>query len=152
MSCYKELKLTTKPFTGRTLRGLLILMQNIRLRSSGMRRKQNSKWHCSLLLLLLLSLLSSVFAFLASFFSLSGHLVGFILVGKIFRKAFRILVLDERKLWVRSETRFSWKFSGQCYMCVCLFFSAVLDWIVLILLWFERSLHSAQASGQSYPW
>ena len=30
---------TTKPFTGRTLRGLLILMQNISVRGSGMRRK-----------------------------------------------------------------------------------------------------------------
>ena len=41
LSCYKELKLTTNRFTGRTLRGLLIQMQNISLRSSGMRRKQN---------------------------------------------------------------------------------------------------------------
>ena len=32
---------TTKPFTGHTLRGLLIQMQNISLQSSGMRRKQN---------------------------------------------------------------------------------------------------------------
>ena len=32
------------------------------------------------------------------------------------------------------------------------FFSCVLDWIGLILVWFERSLHSAQASRQSYPW
>ena len=37
----KELKLITKPFTGRTLRGPLIQMQNISLRSSGMCRKQN---------------------------------------------------------------------------------------------------------------
>ena len=37
----KGLKLTTNRFTGRTLRGLLIQMQNISLRSSGMRRKQN---------------------------------------------------------------------------------------------------------------
>ena len=43
LSCYKELKLTTNWFTGHTLRGLLILMQNISLRSSGMRRKQNFK-------------------------------------------------------------------------------------------------------------
>ena len=35
------LKLTTNRFTGRTFRGLLIQMQNISLRSSGMRRKQN---------------------------------------------------------------------------------------------------------------
>ena len=32
------------------------------------------------------------------------------------------------------------------------FFSGVLDWIVLILVWFKRSLHSAQVSGQSCPW
>ena len=31
-------------------------------------------------------------------------------------------------------------------------FSGVLDWIVLILVWFERSLHSAHVSGQSCPW
>ena len=31
------------------------------------------------------------------FFSFAGHLVGFILVGKVFRKAFRILGLGERK-------------------------------------------------------
>ena len=29
--------------------------------------------------------------------SFAGHLVGFIFVGKVFRKAFRILELDERK-------------------------------------------------------
>ena len=35
------------------------------------------------------------------FFSLSEHLVGFIFVGKVFRKAFRILRLDEKKSrWV----------------------------------------------------
>ena len=37
----KELKLTTNPFTGRALHGLLIQIQNISLRSSGMGRKQN---------------------------------------------------------------------------------------------------------------
>jgi len=31
-------------------------------------------------------------------------------------------------------------------------FSSVLDLIVLILVWFERSLHSAQVRGQSCPW
>ena len=36
-----ELKLTTNRFTGRTLGGLLIQMQNISSRSLGMRRKQN---------------------------------------------------------------------------------------------------------------
>ena len=32
------------------------------------------------------------------------------------------------------------------------FFSGVLDWIVLILVWFKRSLHSVHISGQSCPW
>ena len=31
-------------------------------------------------------------------------------------------------------------------------FSGVLDWIVLILVWFERSLHSTQDSEESCPW
>ena len=31
------------------------------------------------------------------------------------------------------------------------FFSGVLERIVLILVWFERSLHSARISGQSRP-
>jgi len=45
-----------------------------------------------------LSLLPSFFTFLASFFfSLAGHLVGFVLGGRVFRKAFRILGLGERK-------------------------------------------------------
>ena len=65
-------------------------MQNISLRSSGMRRKQNVDFSHSLI--------PSFFAFLASiFFSLAGHLVGFILVGIVFRKAFMILGLGERK-------------------------------------------------------
>ena len=64
LSCYKELKLTTNRFTGRTLGGLLIQMQNISLRSSGMRRKQNFETYFSL------SLPPSFFAFLASFFFL----------------------------------------------------------------------------------
>ena len=31
-------------------------------------------------------------------------------------------------------------------------FSGVLDWIALILVWFERSLPSAQVSEESCPW
>ena len=69
LSCYKELKLTTNWFTGRTLCGLLIQMQNISLQSSGM----------------------------LIFFSLAGQLLGLILVGRVFRKAFSILGLGERK-------------------------------------------------------
>ena len=65
-------------------------------------------------------------------FSFAGHLVGFILVGKVFRKAFRILGLDERKgRWVVEQD-----FHGN----------------FLILVWFERSLYSVHVSGQSCPW
>ena len=49
-------------------------------------------------LFLFLSILSSFFFFLASlFFSLGGHLGGFILMAKVFRKGFKILGLYERK-------------------------------------------------------
>ena len=83
-------------------------MQNISLQSSGMRRKQNVK------------------IFLPHFFSFAGHLVGFSLVGEVFRKAFRILGLDERKgRWVVEQdfhcnflVNITWFFS---------FFSGVLD-------------------------
>ena len=68
-------------------------MQNISLRSSGMRRKQNVK--ISFTFRFFSSLLFSLF--LPYFFSLAGHLVGFVLVGIVFRKAFRILGLGERK-------------------------------------------------------
>ena len=80
-----------------------------------------------------------------------SQLVGFILVAKVFRKAFRILGLDERKgRWVveqdfhrNFQVKITWFFA---------FFSSVLDWIVPILVWFERSLHSAQVGRQSCPW
>ena len=98
--CYKGLKLTTNRFTGRTLGGLLIHMQSISLRSSGMRRKQNFGFKSDTAVLTFTfrffsSLLCSLF--LPHFFSLAGHLVVFILVGRVFRKAFRILGLGERK-------------------------------------------------------
>ena len=42
-----------------------------------------------------------LFIFLPHFFSFAGHLVGFIFSGKVFRKALRILGLDESKVrWV----------------------------------------------------
>ena len=131
-------------------------MQNISSWSLGMCRKQNfeilslkvTQWSW---LNFSLSFLPSFFAFLAPFFSFAGHLVDFILVGKVFRKAFRILGLDERKgRWVVEQD-----FHGNFQVHVTWFFasfSGVLDWIVLILVWFERSLHSAQVSRQSYPW
>ena len=85
------------------------------------------------------------------FFFLAGHLVGFILVGRVFGKAFRILGLDERKgRWAMEQD-----FHGDFQVKVTWFFasfSGVLDWIVLILVWFERSLHSAQVSAESCPW
>ena len=96
LSCYKELKLTTKLITGRTLCSLLIQMQHVSLWGSGMRRKQNFeivfglKSDTAVLTLLFgfTSLLPSYFAFLASFFSPAGHLVGFILVGKVLFSCF----------------------------------------------------------------
>ena len=104
LSCYKELKLTTNRFTGRTLHGLLIKMQNISLRSLGMHRKQNFEivldlkvtQHSRLLLFAFSPPLFFRFPCFI-FFSLAGHLVGFILVGILFRKAFRILGSGERK-------------------------------------------------------
>ena len=91
LSFYKEPKLTIKPFIGCTLGCLLSQKQNISLWSSGMHRKQNFDFYFSL------SLLPSFVAFLASFFPCAVHLVGFILVGKVFGKAFRILGWDEGK-------------------------------------------------------
>ena len=97
LPCYKELKLTTKPFTGCTLGGLLIPMQNISFQSSGIHRKQN---FYSLYFFILLSLLSwASFTFLASFFFL---LLGILVTGKVLGKTLKILGLDERKgrTWV----------------------------------------------------
>ena len=127
-------------------------MQNISLWSSGMRRKQNFE---TTVLTFTFRFLSSLFFLLFLphfFFSLSGHLVGFILVGRVFRKAFRILGLGERKgRWAMEQD-----FHGGFQVNVTWFFSSfsgVLDWIVLILVWFERSLHwTAQVSEESCPW
>ena len=99
LSWYKELKHTKTLFTGHALGSLLIQMQNISFRSSGMCRKQNFE----------------------------------IVVGV-------------------HETRFFWGiFRSMCYMCVFFlpFTLGLLDWIMLTLVWFERSLHPAQVSWQS---
>ena len=128
-------------------------MQNISLRSSAKHRKQNFeiglKSDTAVLTFTFRFLSSPPFSlFLPHFFSFAGHLVGFILMGKVFRKAFRILEFDERKgRWVVGQD-----FHGNFLVNVTwfvAFFSGVLDWIVLILVWFERSLHSAQVIGQS---
>ena len=75
---YKELKRrTTKPFTGCTLGGLLIPIQNISFQSSGMHRKQN---FYSLYFFFLLSLLYSSCLF---FFLLLGILVTARFWGKL---------------------------------------------------------------------
>ena len=72
-------------------------------------------------------------------------------MGRVFRKAFRILGLGERKgRWAMEQD-----FHGDFQVNVTWFFasfSGVLDWVVLILVWFERSLHSTQVSRQSCPW
>ena len=67
-------------------------MQTVSLRSSGMRRILTSFF-------LLFAFCPPLFFRFSRliFVSLAGHLVGFILAGKDFRKAFRILGLDERK-------------------------------------------------------
>ena len=85
-------------------------MQNISLQSSGMHRKQNFqivfgfKSETAVTdLYFSNSLLPSFLAFLASFFFLllGIIIVGFILLGKVFRKALRILGLNKRKgRWV----------------------------------------------------
>ena len=132
-------------------------MQNISLRSSGMHRKQNFEilglkvTQQSWLLLFAFSPPFFFFTFLASFFSLAGHLVGFILVERVFRKACRILGLGESKgRWAMEQD-----FHGDFQVNVTWFFasfSCVLDWIVLILVWFERSLHFTRVTEESCPW
>ena len=68
----------------------------------------------------------SFFAFLASFLAFAGHSVGFILVEKGFRKAVKILGLDERKgKWVVEQD-----FHGNFRVNITWFFafsSGVLD-------------------------
>ena len=109
-------------------------MQNISVRSSGMHRKQNLEIvfgfksdTAVLTFTFLFPSIPSFFAFLASFFfSLAGHLVGFILVGRVFRKAFRILGLGERKgRWAMEQD-----FHGDFQVNVTWFFasfSGILD-------------------------
>ena len=84
LSCYKELKLTIKPFTGH---------------GHGQKVKFCRIFWGLKVTAVLLSLLPSFFAFLASiFFSFTGHLVDFILVGKVFTKVFRVLGLMKGKV------------------------------------------------------
>ena len=77
--------------------------------------------------------------------------MGFFLEGKVFRKTFRILELYERRRRRVVEQDFHGNFQVNV-TCFFLRFSPVLDWIELILAWFERYLYSVQVSGgQSWP-
>ena len=81
--------------------------------------------------------------FLPFFLSFAGHWEGFISVENVFRQAFRILGLDEWKGRLVVKQNFHGDFQGDVAWSFA-FFSGVLDWIV----WFERSLHSAQVSDK----
>ena len=80
----------------------MIQMQDISFLSSGIRRNQNFETAQQSWLLLFAFSPSLFFRFSCLiFFSLAEQLVGFILVGKVVRKAFGIFGLDERKgIWV----------------------------------------------------
>ena len=91
-------------------------MQTVSLRSSGMHRKQNFAFPPPLF-----------FRFSCLiFFSLTGDLVGFILVGRVFRKAFRNLGLGERKGRWAMEQDFHGDFQVNVTWFFA-FFSGVLD-------------------------
>ena len=81
------------------------------------------------------------------FFFVTGHLVGFISEGNVRKhsgNALRILGLDGWK------GRWAVEFSGQQRF---LRFPCLLLWIVLFLVWFERSLPSAQVRWwRCCPW
>ena len=108
-------------------------MQNTSLRSSGMRRKQSFdivfgfKSDTAVLTFTFRFLSYPLFLlFLPHFFFLAGHLVGFILVGMVFRKAFRILGLGERKGRWATEQDFHGDFQVNV-TCFFASFSGVLD-------------------------
>ena len=118
-------------------------MQSISLRSSDIRKKQNIErfWgftsHTAVLTFTFRFLSSPLFSLsLPHFFSLAGHLVGFILVGNVLRKAFRILGLDERKgSWV-VEKDFHRNFQVNVTGFLCLFHQS----------------HLPNCAHSGYPW
>ena len=82
LSCYKELKLTTNRLQ---VVHFAAFWSRCKISACEVRACAESK-------------ISPLFSlFLPHFCSLVGHLVGFVLVGRVFRKAFRILGLGERK-------------------------------------------------------
>ena len=109
------------------------------------------KWHSSLDFSFLLSFLPSFFTFLTSFFFFCWAIRRFYFVGKDFRQAFRILELHDGKgsRVVEQDVHGNFQVNVTCFFA---FFSSVLRWIVLIVVWFERSLHSVHVSGQSCSW
>ena len=103
--CYKELKLTAKSFTGCRLAAFWSRCKILALKVRACRESKILRFGLKVTqqswLLLIRFLSSSLFHFSCLFFSFARHLLGFILVGKVFRKVFRILGLDERKgRWV----------------------------------------------------
>ena len=103
LSCYKELRLTTNGFTGHTLTSWPSDPDaKYQLAKFGhvQKVKFGFKSDRAVLTFTFLFLSSPLFSlFLPHFFFLfhARHLVSFILVGIVFRKAFRILGLGERK-------------------------------------------------------
>ena len=97
LSCYKDLKKSHL----QVIHFATSWSRCKSLWSSGMRRKQKFwgfKSETAIWLLLFAFSPPPFFRFSCLiFFSFAGHLVGFILAGKVFWKAFRILELGERK-------------------------------------------------------
>ena len=151
--CYKELKLSTKPFQvihfATFWSRCNILACEV---CAGMRRKQDFKF---LGIKVTQQSWLWLFAFLASFFFSCWALSTFHFGGKSFRKAFRILGLVERKgtpcRWVVEQD-----FHGNFQVNVTFFFFLFLrcPWLNYAhsgMVWNIPSL-TAQVSGQSYPW
>ena len=96
LSCYKELKLKKK------LKHKPVYRSYTWRPSDPDAKYELAKFGHAHTFRFLSTLLFSLF--LPDFFSLAGHLVGFILVGRVFGKAFRILGLGERKgRWVMEQ-------------------------------------------------
>ena len=104
-------------------------------------------------LLLLAFSPSPFFRFSCLFFSFAGHLVGFISVGKVFGKAFRISELDERKdSWV-VEQDFQANFRGNVTWFSAFFsLTSLTEPCSFWYIWFENSPYPAKVRGQNCPW
>lgn len=100
-------------------------------------------------LLVVVVVIVVLFWFVCLLFSVTGHLVGFISVGNVRKHSgntLRILRLDGWK------DRWAVEFSGRHCKAFCRF-PCLLHWIVLFLIWFERSLPSAQVRWwRCCPW